>query len=206
MKKILIIIVLLCADIESKAHNAKIATFTLRDTGAGWFVEMNFAQAGVDAAMIEEHGKAKLERISKQAYQSMVVDYVKDNFHLNVDGNPVPLKSGGISLGSHQTDLKFVLPDLPLQPERAVVYIPMFGNTYNQTNLFRIYRGGKDMTKFFLSEDNDFRVSLKFTPQGIVATEEPKSSTTNLVMLSSSGVGLAILILLILSARRKSED
>lgn len=190
---------------DAMGHNAKIATFTLRDTGAGWYIEMNFAQAAVDAAMIDIYGKAKLEGITKQEYQGMVVDYIKNNFQLEADGKNVPLKSGGINLGSHQTNLKFVLPDLPLQPKSVYVHIPMFEKVHNQTNLFRIYRGGNDMTKFFLSEDNHFQVNLNFTLEGIEATKETKSPKHNLVMLGSGGIGLGILIFLILSAKRKSE-
>ncbi|MEO9805217.1 MAG: hypothetical protein ABJF04_18310 [Reichenbachiella sp.] len=203
MKTILAILLFIGATAFSAvAHNAKIATFTLRDTGAGWMIEMNFAQAGVDAAMIEEHGKQNLEGLSQRVYQDLVVDYVKSNFNLIVDGKRINLETGGIMMGSHQTDLKFVLPNLPLQPTKAFVYIPMFGTTYNQTNLFRIYRGGKNITKFFLSEDNDFKVDLTFTPDGVLAVEK-ETQDNKILMLGSGGIMLGTLLAIMLISRKK---
>ncbi|WP_422361050.1 hypothetical protein [Reichenbachiella sp.] len=202
MKRIIAIILLIGSTVfNTVAHNAKIATFTLRDTGAGWLVEMNFAQAGVDATMIEIHGSEKLENLDKKSYQNLIVEYVKSNFNLKVDGEVIKLKNGGIMLGSHQTDLKFVLPEMPPHPGEAQIYIPMFGNTYNHTNLFRIYRGGKNITKFFLSEDNGFNVDLNFTPIGIVAVEkEPRAD--QFFMLSGGGLMLAIVMVIAFSRKK----
>lgn len=202
MKKITAIILLIGSTVLSTvAHNTKIATFTLRDTGAGWLVEMNFAQAGVDATMIEIHGSEKLENLDKKSYQNLIVQYVKSNFILTVDGEEIKLRNGGIMLGSHQTDLKFVLPEMPAHPEKAQVHIPMFGNTYNHTNLFRIYRGGKNITKFFLSEDNDFEVKLAFTQEGIVALEKHTNDNPYL-MLSGGGLMLAIVMVIAFSRKK----
>ncbi|WP_420580370.1 hypothetical protein [Reichenbachiella sp.] len=202
MKRLVAIILLIGSMVFSAvAHNAKIATFTLRDTGAGWLVEMNFAQAGIDATMIETHGSEKLEKLDRKSYQNLIVEYVKSNFHLTVDGEIIKLRNGGIMLGSHQTDLKFVLPEMPPHPAEAQVYIPMFGNTYNHTNLFRIYRGGKNITKFFLSEDNGFNVDLSFTSRGIVAVEkEPRPD--QFFMLSGGGIMLAIVMVIAFSRKK----
>ena len=74
MKVIYMIILWVGATVfPAVAHNAKIATFTLRDTGAGWLVEMNFAQAGVDAAMLEQHGETKIKGIDKKDYQDSYI-------------------------------------------------------------------------------------------------------------------------------------
>lgn len=202
MKRIIAIPMFMCAiAFQCLAHNAKIATFTLRDTGAGWLVEMNFAQAGVDAAMVEIYGVEKLRSIDKNVYQNLIVDYVKTNFHLTVNGHQIKLGSGGIMLGSHQTDLKFVLPDMPVQPEHAEIYLPLFGDTYNHTNLFRIYRGGKNITKFFLSEDNDFRVNIAFTPQGIIEEHhEPESKP--FLMVSGGGLMLVLIMVIAFSGKK----
>ncbi|SMD34596.1 hypothetical protein SAMN04488029_2092 [Reichenbachiella faecimaris] len=184
------------------AHNSKMATFTLRDTGAGWLVEMNFAQAGVDAAMIEHYGKSKILGIEKKAYQDLVINYVKSNFHLTVDGREIALRNGGILIGSHQTDLKFILPEIPLQPSEAKVYIPMFGTTYNHTNLFRVYRGGKNITKFFLNEDNDFEANLIFTSRGVFQQDQ-KPQEGQLLMLGSGGLFFGLVLVIVFFSRKK---
>lgn len=208
MKRLVIPLVILFAAVFSvTAHNSKIATITLRDTGAGWIAELNFAQASVDAAMEHHLGKGELKDISRDAYRDEVVAYVKSNFHLQVDGQEILLENGGIMLGSHQTDLKFVLPGIPQQPENMKVYVPMFGTSYNHTNLFRIYRGGDKMTKFFLSEDNDFRVNLNFEGNRIEAIETTNNGKryslakiSGVLIVIIGGIGLLSVL-----KRKKSE-
>lgn len=200
--KLVYIMLLWAAILPANAHDTKIATFTLRDTGAGWLVEMNFAQAGVDAAMIEEYGKQRLEELDKKSYQNLVVDYVKSNFNLTIDGKDITLGSGGIMLGSHQTDLKFILPEIPLQPIEAQVHIPMFGNTPDHTNLFRVYRGGKNLKKFFLNEESDFKIHLIFTSQGVFK-QNPKPKDDQLLILGSGSLFLASVMAIVLFSRKK---
>lgn len=185
----------------AEGHNTQIATFTMRDTGAGWLMAMNLAQAGVDAALIEKHGKQKINGLDRKAYQNLVVDYVKANFKLNVDGKDIKLGSGSIVLGSHQTDLKFVLPDVPIHPQEAHVNIPMFSTSDNHTNLFRVYRGGKKIAKLFLSENNDFKVDLIFTSQGIIAKEK-KEKNDHFLMMSGGSLMLGLVLVIALSRRK----
>lgn len=203
MKRILAIIIFISATVFSGvAHNTKIATFTLRDTGAGWYIEMNFAEAGVKAAMIEEHGKQTLSALSEERYKALILDYAKSNFQLTVDKRRIKLGDGGIMLGPHQTDLKFMLPGLPLRPSEAQIRIPMFGSTYDHTNLFRIYRGGKNISKFYLNDDNDFSVALNFTAQGVVVVQE-ESSPPSFVILGTSGMALGLWLSFTILAKKK---
>ncbi len=172
MLRIVQIVILCCAmAFNAIAHNAKIATYTLRDTGMGWFIEMNFAQAAIDAQMLKLFDKQTLESMSHEDYKSAFIKYLNENFILRVDGEKVNLVNGGILLGSHQTDVKYILPEIPSQPHDISIYLPMFEDIYNQTNLFRIYRGGEKLTKFFLSADNDFSAHMEFRSDGIYALE-----------------------------------
>ena len=181
---------------QAAAHNAKISTLTLRDTGSGWIIEMAFAQATIDAEMLRSHSKEELEEMPRSLYQDKVVEYVKDHFNLVVDGGSIILQEGGIMLGSHQTNLKFVLPGIPDQPTNVEAFLPMFSNSYNHTNIFRIYRGEGTMTKFFLSSDNDFRTSLAFTPDGIVQVESTKSDPTYAGLKLLLAIGFSFLALI----------
>ncbi|MEO9869247.1 hypothetical protein [Ekhidna sp.] len=194
MKRLFLVVFLFGAiAVNAIAHNAKIATYTLRDTGAGWFVEMNFAQSAIDAQMIKIHGKDRLQEIDENDYKNLFLSYLRDNFKLRVDGKKVEFENGGILLGSHQTDVKFVLPEIPLNPKYLSVYLPMFEDVYNQTNLFRIYRGGESFTKFFLSEDNEFSVNAEITSNGIIAVDQPV--TSNSIAVIAGGMTLLILII-----------
>ena len=185
-------------------NNAKIATYTLRDTGEGWFIEMNFAQAAIDAEMQKIYSEEQLTGIGEDEYKKMFLAYLHAHVVLRVDGEKIPFESGGILLGSHQTDVKYVLPQIPSQPQTMSVYLPMFEEVYKQTNLFRIYRGGGKFTKFFLSADTDFSVNIAFTDEGIVATDGPPPS--NRFAMISGGVMLLILALSVVRLVSRRND
>lgn len=159
----------LCVGFVSMAHNAKIATYTLRDTGVGWMIEINFAQAGLLAMAEKDLGETDFAALDEAALKSYLIEQVQQNFSLEVDGINVPLKNGGVLMGNHQTNFKYVLPEIPLNPQQLMVHIPMCSNVHNQTNIFRIYRGGEHMSKFFLSEDNDFEIQLEFSNNQVIA-------------------------------------
>ena len=199
MSRLLLFAMLSCVLSIAYAHNAKIATYTLRDTGSGWYIEMSFAQASIDAMMDKKLG-GNLDDIELDEYKHEVFEYIKENFELEVNGRNIPLGDGGIMLGSHQTDLKFVIPTLPDHPESMMVHIPAFRDAYNHTNIFRIYRGGDQLHKFFLSADNDFESSLLFKDGLIVETDRKLAGSNQQVVIS--GIFLLLVIGGIFLARR----
>lgn len=181
--------------ISLNAHNAKISTFTLRDTGAGWMVEMAFAQASIDVAMQNIFDEYQLKNFTSEEYRNEVIDYVKEHFHLKANGINIELDDGGIMLGNHQANLKFVLPQIPINPDKMKVYIPMFGNMFNHTNIFRIYRGGAKVDKVFLSSDNDFRANVEFTKEGMISfNKEPIGNEFPWIKTLSFGLMLLTLM------------
>ncbi|MEP5614086.1 MAG: hypothetical protein ABJP45_17675 [Cyclobacteriaceae bacterium] len=202
MNKIISNAIFLCVlAFQANAHNAKISTLTLRDTGAGWIIEMAFAQATIDAEMLRFHTKEELEEFPRKEYQDKVVEYVRDHFSLIVDGRNVALQDGGIMLGSHQTNLKFVLPEIPDQPRHMEAFLPMFGTSYNHTNIFRIYRGEGTMTKFFLSSDNEFRTSFELTPEGIVEAESREEARSYASLKTLFTISILFFTLILIGRR-----
>ncbi|WP_462248778.1 hypothetical protein [Ekhidna sp.] len=196
MIRLIILGSLLCAmGFNSIAHNAKIATYTLRDTGNGWFIEMNFAQVAIDAQMLKLFDEETLSEMSKDQFKSAFLKYLRENFSLRVDGKKMQLLSGGILIGSHQTDVKYILPEIPLQPKDISIYISTFEDIYNQTNLFRIYRGGDHFTKFFLSADNDFTAHMEFKSDGNIYSVA--KTPVNTIAIVAGIVIFVIIILLV---------
>lgn len=185
----------LCATL-AVAHNSKIATYTLRDTGSGWFIEMAFAQASIDGAM-DEILDVNPAELSSDDYKNQVISYIKNHFRLEANNRVIPLGEGGILLGSHQTDMKFLLPEMPSNLENINVVISAFDFSYNHTNIFRIYRGGERVSKFFLSADNDFTADLMINEQEVIQVkmEENTSSiglTAILIMGLIAFIGLIL--------------
>ena len=207
MLRFILVAVLNCAMIFSIiAHNSKIATYTLRDTGSGWFIEMNFAQAAIDAQMLKMYGEEQLAEISDEEYKKLFLDYLRGNFDFEVDGKKVNLVSGGILLGSHQTDVKFVLPEIPARPKNMSIFLPMFEEVHNQTNLFRIYRGGDRFTKFFLSADNNFSAQMEFADGDIVEVEKTESVSLGMLLGVLAALLLLASIIILLWKKLKNSE
>lgn len=53
---------------------------------------------------------------------------VRNRFNLRVDGKLISLTEGGIMLGDHQTNLKFVLPEISLQPRSLEAFVPLLAS------------------------------------------------------------------------------
>ncbi|MBT28139.1 MAG: hypothetical protein CMO01_00660 [Thalassobius sp.] len=172
MKKYITFFILCLCWVNAWAHNTNIACYTLRDTGAGWMIEINFAQAGLLADVKRDMSNSDFAKLNNEELKSHIIEKIQRNFHLEVDGIKVPLRDGGILMGNHQTNLKFILPEIPANPQQMDVSIPMCSETYNHTNIFRIYRGGEKIPKFFLSEDNKFHVALVFSNDKVEAVDD----------------------------------
>ncbi len=208
MKRQLILIVLVILSFESAfAHNPRIASFTLRDAGIGWYLEMSFARSAVDAEMIDIHGEELLTTIEKEEYQRFFMEYVYDHIHIVQDGEVIELGAGGIRLGNHQTDLKFPLRELT-DPHHLDIAINLFEDEHNQVNLFRIYRGGESLHKVFLSEDNDFKTSFRLNPDGGVIQVDNTNASARLMptwIIALVTIGLLFGLLAILVGMKAAK-
>lgn len=181
MRKLFVLIVFLLSSQMGICHNSKISTYTLVNTGKGWYVEMAFAQSTIDAVMQEQFGY-ELEGMSRDEYKANVIDYIKRHFELVANGEIISLGEGGILLGNHQTDMKFVLPGMPINLVSLDAQLSAFENSHNHTNILRVYENEKRLGRFFLSSDNDF--SLYAFTDGNVLVESAKSKNTFLFIIN----------------------
>ncbi len=172
--------------------NPSTASFTLHDSGAGWYIEMNFARSAIDAEMSRLYGEEELQNLGKEEYQELFLDYAKDNISISGDGLPVDLGEGSITLGGHQSDLKFDLPGLD-DPGELNVEVRLFEEVSNQTNIFRIYRGGDKIFRVSLNADNDFGAYMNFEGGQVLLAESPVVSFWKSYFL----VGVILLLLLV---------
>ncbi len=176
------------------AHNSKITTCNLSLFEGTWVMQLSFAQASLDAAMEKNFPREAYSELPEYEIKQWIVDYVRSRIIISIDAERLELGAGGILLGSHQTDLKFTIPDLPLFPDEMTIRVPICENSNNHTNLLRIYQGDQ-MSKFFLSADNDFEVKVRFEEDAVVAIEErPKSDLTKTLVILGIG-GLLLLML-----------
>lgn len=170
MRRVLILILIVWVAGDLAAHNSKIATINLSIVDGEWVMQMSFAQASLDAEILKAYSEEQVERMDPIELKQWFANYVRDNIEIWSNEQRLMLGAGGILLGDHQTDLKFSIPDMPIFPERMKFRMSVCEESHNQTNILRIFQGD-DMTKFFLSADNDFSTDLIFQDHEILSMD-----------------------------------
>ena len=146
------------------AHNPLSARYHFEAGSLASELTINLSQDGVNQALLQSHDRPELEALPRKAFEELIVAYVKDNFDLSVNGQVVSLKQGGIKLGDHQTDLRFVLPAFTEPIERIKVNIPAFRENDHHQTIFSYVVEGMD-GHVILSNENDYRTAVNFSAQ-----------------------------------------
>ncbi|MDA8693249.1 hypothetical protein N9L92_04235 [Saprospiraceae bacterium] len=140
-------------------HNPLSARYHLESNDKVSLLTINLSQDGVNSALYKVHNKEDIAALSRAEFEELIVDYIKSNFSLNIDGEVIRLNEGGIKYGSHQTDLKFVLPPLPSAFKEMVVDISAFKENENHQTIFSYsIQGLKD--RAILKSKNDYRANF----------------------------------------------
>ncbi|WP_405610588.1 hypothetical protein [Polaribacter sp. Asnod1-A03] len=190
MNKFLIGIIFLVIPFMSFAHNPLSAKYYLEATPSGSLLTINLSQSGINHLMTQKFSEEYFENIDEKAWKELIVNYIKEHFTLNVDGVKITLAKGGIRLGDHQTDLKFILPPLPLEPKNIFVHIPAFKENGKHQTIFAYNILGK-VDKVILSDKNNFKADINLTSDTNVS-----ESTTNYGWLLILFGGIILLVLI----------
>lgn len=149
----------LCMSISLKAHNPLSATYYVEVKDGVQVLNIYLAQTGVDYALLKQYSKSEIESMSLADYKQSIVDYIKSNFELQADGRKVQLGQGGIKLGSHQTDLKFILSGIDSTTQQLEIRIPAFRENDHHQSVFSFLIYG-EKGKVILHEDNDYQAHI----------------------------------------------
>jgi len=143
------------------AHNPTIASYSLRQLDHVWILEGSFAQSGLHAAISEVHPGIIAE--NTPSYKEAIAEYVKSHIEIRLsDGSLWNLKEGGVRLGNHQSDVKFVLSKLDHMPESIDVSISCLAENDHQQNILRVPALGS-VDHVVLTEENDFQTIINFS-------------------------------------------
>lgn len=173
MRRALITVLVFWVAMPLVAHNSRITTINLSVIDGGWVMHFAFAQKSLDTEILKVYSIEEIKEMDEKVLKKWFSDYVRNNARITSNGEEVSFGAGGISLGSHQTDLKFTLPDMPIFPERMSFDMGICEHD-DHTNLLRIFQGDK-MTKFFLNSENDFKVDLSFEDHEILESGQEGS-------------------------------
>lgn len=169
-------------------HNPLSARYHLEAGEQASLLTVNLSQDGVNQALLQTHDQQELEGMDQKQFEELIVDYVKRNFSLSVNDQEITLQKGGIKLGSHQTDLKFVLPAFTEQIEHIDVDIPAFNENENHQTIFSYNIAGR-AEHVILSLNNNYKSSINFQ---IAAA----SANSYLWLISLGVISLIVIILM----------
>lgn len=159
MNKVLLGALLLLSPLLLLAHNPLSARYYLESDKQGTFLNIYLSQDGVHQALTQKYGRQVLTQYGSPAFKQVIVHYIKENFSLKADGEPLELLEGGIKLGNHQTDLKFLVTPLSKAVQQLEVHIPAFQENQHHQTIFS-YNIYDKVDKVILSEHNNYQSTI----------------------------------------------
>lgn len=173
MKKIVFLFFCLVVSLQTiKAHNPLSAMYYLEVKEDINILNISLSQTGLNEALKKHYKNVDFNKLSGIEYKKLSVKYIKDNFYLKINNNEVTLQDGGIKLGSHQTDLKFVLRELPKTFKILTVKINAFIENKNHQSIFSLRLNGKT-SKIILSQNNNYSTSVTFINNLMINNSNP---------------------------------
>lgn len=159
MKTVLTFLLLILYS-NSYAHDHNLATYTVYKKEGGWLLKIDFTTNSVFKSIKQEEN---VDRLADYEFKKKVINYFKKNISLKINGKTdVKIGKGGIKLGTHSSQIIFILENFSSDWISLFSKITCFDNNKNQTNLIRVKLGGKENTyKKFLASKNKFQTTFE---------------------------------------------
>lgn len=160
-----------CLSTGLHAHNPLTAKFELDATHPGLTVlHVYTSQTGLHQALLARYPATDFTTIATDAYKQLAVEYLRGHIHLEADGMVLPPAEGGIKLGSHQTDFKFLLPGYPQAVQTIWVRIDAFAeNEHHQSVFWWKHPAGSEKVVF--RESNEYTGTLSLINDAALTTQ-----------------------------------
>ena len=154
------------------AHDPNIATFELYQRGDTWILTTSFVLERARESLATVYPPQPGEEISSLELERRVVEYLRSSVDIWADGVGVPLGTGGIRPGEHQTNVRFILDVMPASPRQLKMNVRSFDDNPEQMQLVIVRWNGKRIQKF-LSAENDFATVIQLTADSVQPTASP---------------------------------
>lgn len=152
----------------SFAHNPLSAMYYLEVEGDFGILNLSLTQSGLHNAIFKNFSDKEISEMSDLEYKKHIVDYIKANFYLSINDTEIILLGGGVKLGNHQTDLKFITSKLPSNFSTLDINIEAFKENEHHQTVFSLAL--KDKTsKVILNESNNYTTSMNFENNGMIS-------------------------------------
>ncbi|PNW26538.1 hypothetical protein [Formosa algae] len=177
----------------AQAHNPLSAAYYLEINQEFGILNVSLSQAGFQEALAKHFPNLDLDALSADEYKLLAVKYIKENFNLEINGNRITLLNGGLKLGNHETDLKFITSELPKTVETLNLNIHAFSENEHHQTVFSVLLNG-ETSKVILSENNKYSTTVLFENNKMKINKE--QSQTNYLWI------LAIMVPIVFVGRK----
>lgn len=145
------------------AHDSAVTTVDLTQQEGGWVVQVSLATEGAHAALKAQ--EPNFESFDAAQWKAALVSHARQTVHITTDAGQVPLGTGGVRAGPHQTDLMFPL-ELPSTVDHFDITVEIL-NLHHQTQVVRVHPQGGPVRRAVLNSETGFTVAW---PDGFSAT------------------------------------
>ncbi|MEO9503572.1 MULTISPECIES: hypothetical protein [Nonlabens] len=197
MKNMIIGLMFLFSPFLMWSHNPLSASYYFEVSENASLLSISLSQDAINKVLLTTYTKAELEEMNQKNFEELIVKYIKSHFKVILDDVAVELKKGGIKLGSHQTDLKFVLPPYAQDIDEIVVDIPAFKENGKHQTIFSYNINGKT-NKVILSELNNYKVTIELN--------EKEAIIKNHQLWNYSGIAILLVITLLFFRKRLTKE
>lgn len=160
LKKLISILALIFISINVSAHNPNTASVIISPINGVWVVQFTISQQGANYALNNYYNNKDLNSIEIKEYKELYINYLRNKLSLIVDNKQIKLSSAGIKLGDHQTDIKFLLSDFPLNYSLVKLKLPIFEENKQQNTVVRFLENNKTIRKV-MNKSNGFEMSFE---------------------------------------------
>jgi len=186
---------MLISPLLSFGHNPLSARYHFEAGENASLLTINLSQDGVNNFLSKKFDREELSNFSGKELEIIIVEYIKDNFSMSAEGKKIELDKGGIKLGNHQTDLKFVLPPFSNSVDDFDIDISAFKENSNHQTIFS-YKIFEKNDHVILSNLNDYKSTVSLS-----SIQQSSSSFSYAFILG----GIGILVLLAFGFMRKQS-
>nr|MUH38811.1 hypothetical protein [Zobellia laminariae] len=131
-----------------------------QDQQNNWTLHVSSSFDGFRKQLIQNFPEIKIDELSTDEFQKLVIGYTKDNILLNANTNFIgELREGSIKM-EDQTDLEFRVTGLPNEINNLRVQLKGFSETSDQNTVFKIIDASESSKNFEIKKDNQFMVSI----------------------------------------------
>lgn len=187
MKNIFLIVAIALVYSSAMAHNPLTAKFELNtNLQKGAILNVYTSQTGVHQALIKYYTQIDFTAITENEYKVLVVEYIKKHLSIKADDTPLIIGEGGIKLGNHQTDLKFLIENYPNKVSSLQVILNAFEENENHHSVFW-WKTKEGKSKVILSAKNGFQGTINYgQDDNSVLVSKHEINNLHIILLISS--------------------